>query len=452
MRKLSTKLVILNVVSIILFTIIMLGMFFVGQASVRDRALKEVDALSIAENGLSSSNKQKTIDEINEMVSEISRQVAMVAFAGLIIVGFITFLITKRMFKPIGTMNDLLAKVREGDLSVQLSSKGKDEIAELSRGFNIMVENLSKMTKDIKGLSDKLTHSFVEIEAIAKDVATGSEETAHTVVEMSHGVSEQAIATESANEMIANIVTQLAIMNESMNEAKSKADSSILAISNGQKNIDIQKEKMMNNQVASQKAGQAIEQMSKVAGEIENIVDVIEAISSQTNLLALNAAIEAARAGDAGKGFAVVADEIRKLAEQTIESTKRISTIVVSISESIGEAVNEIEVAQHSVDDQALALQESVKSFDEIASAVQIIIDRIEASAETTNQVNNASQVASEEMSQVARISETTSQRTQDVTATTEEQTSQINMVNDYILGVSELVDSLSDSVKQFKV
>ncbi len=66
--------------------------------------------------------------------------------------------------------------------------------------------------------------------------------------------------------------------------------------------------------------------------------------------------------------------------------------------------------------------------------------------------MNQASKVASEEMLSVARISEQSSASTQEVAATTQEQTSQINMVNDYILGVSELVDSLSDSIKRFNL
>ena len=297
-----------------------------------------------------------------------------------------------------------------------------------------------------------MTHSFVEIENIVSEVASGSEETAKTALSMAGGVQEQTEATESANEMISSIVTQLSLMNESMIEAKTQAAASIKAINHGQDTIDIQNEKMMANQVASQKAGEAIEEMSRVAEEIEQIVDVIEAISNQTNLLALNANIEAARAGEAGRGFAVVAEEIRKLAEQTIESTKRISDIVSSITSSVGVAVHEIDVAKRSVDDQAVALTQSVRSFDEISGAVKVIINKIDATAENTSQVNSASQVARDEMLQVARISESTVTATQEVTATTQEQTSQMNMVNEYILGVSELVDSLSESVKQFKV
>lgn len=367
-----------------------------------------------------------------------------------VILIIISYIFGKRMTKPLGAMNELLQQVKEGDLSVQMKSDGQGELGDLSRGFNMMVENLRVMTKDITGLSDKLTYSFVEIETIVKNVAVGSEETSKTVADLSEGVSRQTEATESANEMIANIVTKINLMNDSMIEAQEQAKTSVEAIGKGQDHIELQKIKMIDNQNASSKAAEAILDMSKVAAEIEGIVDVIEAISSQTNLLALNAAIEAARAGEAGKGFAVVAEEIRKLAEQTNESTSRISHIVDKITDSVQVAVTEIDVARTSVDAQEEALKESVDSFEHIANAVEVIIHKIKETADTTDQVNQASQVASKEMLSVAHISEKSSASTQEVAATTQEQSSQINMVNDYILGVSELVESLSDSVKRF--
>ena len=75
-------------------------------------------------------------------------------------------------------------------------------------------------------------------------------------------------------------------------------------------------------------ASGAVERLTHNANRINEVVNVINAISQQTNLLALNAAIEAARAGEQGRGFAVVAEEVRKLAEQSQEAAKRVADLI----------------------------------------------------------------------------------------------------------------------------
>jgi methyl-accepting chemotaxis protein len=377
-----------------------------------------------------------------------------IAITGVLIIVFLilAFLYGKKISKPIVELNKTIKQAAGGDLTVQVNIHSNDEVGELSTSFNIMIANLQDITMDIAKLSSSLSQGFIKIEGTADDVAKGSEEIAKTIQDLAEGVSNQAMATGVVDKSISSIVENLKVMNYNMDEAQKQAVISIDAINKGKETIEIQKTKMLINKQASGKVSDAITTLASVANEIGNIVDAIDSISHQTNLLALNAAIEAARAGELGKGFAVVADEIRKLAEQTMSSTKKISEIIHEVTNSVDVAVLEIGHVGKSVIDQESALHDSVMSFENISSAVTVIIEKVDASADKANIVNQDANSASKEMNNIASIAETSAASTQEVAATTQEQTAQIGQVNQYIKDISDLVINLSNSTKKFKI
>jgi len=82
---------------------------------------------------------------------------------------------------------------------------------------------------------------------------------------------------------------------------------------------------------------QGVERIRESTRAVMQAVSGILDISEKTQLLAMNASIEAAHAGSAGKGFAVIASEIRKLSQDTQESTRRIGEAIKANDSTIGE-------------------------------------------------------------------------------------------------------------------
>lgn len=128
----------------------------------------------------------------------------------------------------------------------------------------------------------------------------------------------------------------------------------------------------------AQDMAEAMNQIQEIVSKTEELIQQanqlvggIESIASRTNLLALNAAIEAARAGEAGKGFAVVADEMRKLAKTSGDSASEIGIALETLSESMGEVVNQVTSSNNIASNQAAATEEITATFQEITSSAE---------------------------------------------------------------------------------
>jgi methyl-accepting chemotaxis protein len=193
---------------------------------------------------------------------------------------------------------------------------------------------------------------------------------------------------------IASIQASFANLSQRLDNDKAAADA---AASESGTNRDSLKKISENFDTMSGRiraASVSVDDLSKRAGEIGGIVQLIREIAEQTNLLALNAAIEAARAGESGRGFAVVADEVRKLAERTSKATAEIGGLVTGIQEETGKAREIME----------LGAGDASSSSTDSASAVAGMERLIDLAGQMQQNISSSSHLANIELANLQEL------------------------------------------------
>ncbi|MFQ3574288.1 MAG: methyl-accepting chemotaxis protein, partial [Thermodesulfovibrionales bacterium] len=197
------------------------------------------------------------------------------------------------IIKNIEVLRESLREVAGGNLNVRAEVNTKDELKELAKSCNEMIEKISIVIHSIIKASSEVS----EISGVLRNLGDGVNNNIKNLTSQSY---QSATATEEMNKTISDIAQNISILTNASEEATKRAvegeDVSHEAIT--------RVESVYNSTI---QLSEMIDGLSSKVDEIGNIVTVIQDIADQTNLLALNAAIEAARAGEQGRGFAVVA-------------------------------------------------------------------------------------------------------------------------------------------------
>jgi methyl-accepting chemotaxis protein len=272
-----------------------------------------------------------------------------------------------------------LKNISDGNLTQRIVIRNNDELGDLSKLFNIVVDRLNNNVLLIKNSADKLSRWI-------NDISSNSVQLASSSREQSAGANEMFSTIENFASELQYIKDSISKNNDVINEIaltiKEKVNENI-------KSIDIGKDEIVSSFKGSLKVSddmsiiaQKIKNVSEESENIDNILRVMKEITDQTNLLALNAAIESARAGEYGKGFSVVAGEVKNLSENSANSVKEISKLISKIKQGVNDAVVITEKGEKTS-------QESKKLVEKSTSQMESILGNISEISATIDEVNN---------------------------------------------------------------
>lgn len=322
---------------------------------------------------------QAIASERYERIGQYTAYILFLAVCVLLFVALIGIWLGNSIVKPVLAIKKNLDDIAagDGDLTHRLPVSSNDELGDLAHSFNLFVDKIHSLVRQIAEMTGQLTALVEEMSAQAQrseqamdrqrqetdHVATAIHEmstAAHQVSVSAQGASHAARETSDVGGQARDVVNKSIESIHSLIEEIGQSSSSLDSL-----NKDVQ----------------------LIAG----VVDVIRSIAEQTNLLALNAAIEAARAGDAGRGFAVVADEVRALASRTQKSTQEIHGMISLLQKGTQGAM--LTMGRSS---------ETGRTTGELANRAGMSLDAISQLIDTINDMNAQIASASEEQNAVA--------------------------------------------------
>jgi len=391
-------------------------------------------------------------DVINKPLADLRWLFILLTSVLVLFVVGVTFIMARKIIKPLEVLNNKARLVADGDLTVEIKVVGRDESAQLADTFNIMVKNFKEIIMGIVNNSQQLAASAEELTASADAVSASTEQMASSVQQVSVGLKQKLNGVEATAESAKQVSMH---MDKIITDIQKVTEGSLKTSEKAAVGDNVVKKAIDQMQSVGAKVTEASNVVNNLGGksdEIGQIVSLITNIASQTNLLALNAAIEAARAGEQGRGFAVVADEVRKLAEQSSDAAGKIRGLVDEIQQETSNAVQTMYAGSNSVNDGILMVNSAGEAFKDILQGVNDFSLLTKAVADVVREVSISTESIVVSVMDVANIPKEIAGNLEGVAAGAEEQSYSMEEIRRASSELAKMATEFQTSVSMFKL
>lgn len=389
---------------------------------------------------------------IQEKTSSILWTSAGITLLTLIIGMSGAWFISQRITRPISKMAAYSARLAEGDFTEELTIKGNDEVAQLSKSFQEMTHRLKEMIGHVLLTSNTVVAESNSLKDRVEVLNEMAEHSASSVVEIGKGSKtiagsalDNSKAMEEINLGIQHIASAATEVTEQISEASDEA-------SGGNEIAQSAVVQMRQVERASLQSLEQLQIMNERSVMIGEVVHSITEITKQIQMLSLNASIEAARAGEHGRGFAVVAGEVRKLSEQSRDANEKIRDFLLGLQEDMSRSVEEMNHVNSEVASGVGKVSEAGDAFNHLLILIQSINHSIQSVSAATQQISAGTEEVSASVEETAQITSRSQESAATLSENSERQRVELEGNAETVQHLYEQAKKLQEAVQQFKI